>query len=46
MNHAIELDDRDPRFFIRRGVIYRQLGQYNEAVLDLEHVKDKGQQLV
>uniref|UniRef100_A0A7S4PKL8 Uncharacterized protein n=2 Tax=Guillardia theta TaxID=55529 RepID=A0A7S4PKL8_GUITH len=40
LNHAIELDDRDPRFFIRRGVIYRQLGQYNEAVMDLEHVTE------
>mmetsp|Transcript_13038 Transcript_13038/g.29987 ORF Transcript_13038/g.29987 Transcript_13038/m.29987 type:complete len:530 (-) Transcript_13038:377-1966(-) len=40
LNHAIELDDRDPRFFIRRGVIYRQLGQYNEAIADLEHVTE------
>jgi tetratricopeptide (TPR) repeat protein len=35
---AIDLDNQDPRFLVRRGVIYRQLGQYNDAVADLENV--------
>ena len=30
----VDLDDQDPRFFVRRGVIYRQLGQYNEDVTE------------
>lgn len=34
----IELDDKDIRFLVRRGVIYRQIGLYNEAVEDLEKV--------
>ena len=38
LTHAVDLDDQDPRFLVRRGVIYRQLGQYNEAVADLEKV--------
>ena len=38
LSHAVDLDDQDPRFLVRRGVIYRQLGQYNEAVADLEKV--------
>lgn len=38
LKHAIELDPTDARFLIRRGVIHRQLGSYNEAVLDLEKV--------
>ena len=38
LTHAVDLDDQDPRFLVRRGVIHRQLGQYNEAVADLEQV--------
>ena len=38
LKHAIELDDKDTRFLVRRGVIYRQMGLYNEAVADLEKV--------
>jgi len=35
---AIALDNADARFLVRRGVIHRQLGAYNEAVADLENV--------
>uniref|UniRef100_A0A7S1EIL2 Uncharacterized protein n=2 Tax=Hemiselmis andersenii TaxID=464988 RepID=A0A7S1EIL2_HEMAN len=38
LKHAIELDPKDTRFLVRRGVIYRQMGKYNDAVADLEAV--------
>lgn len=38
LTHAVDLDDQDARFLVRRGIIHRQLGQYNEAVADLEKV--------